>query len=63
MPSPTTSIVNIRVRLFASYAERLGLDSVRVALPDRITIERWRSVSLNLMPADQEITPDTHACR
>lgn len=38
MPSPTTSIVNVRVLLFASYAERLGLKSVRVALPALATV-------------------------
>ena len=38
MPSQTTSIVNVRVLLFASYAERLGLESVRVALPAQATV-------------------------
>ena len=38
MPSPTTRIVNVRVLLFASYAERLGLESVRVALPALATV-------------------------
>ena len=38
MPSPTTRIVNVRVVLFASYAERLGLESVRVALPAVSTV-------------------------
>ena len=35
MPAPTTQIVHVRVLLFASYAERLGLEDVRVALPAR----------------------------
>jgi molybdopterin synthase sulfur carrier subunit len=38
MPSPTTRIVNVRVLLFASYAERLGLDTVRLALPPLATV-------------------------
>ena len=38
MPSPTTQIVNVRVLLFASYAERLGLETVRVALPVLATV-------------------------
>ncbi len=38
MPSPTTQIVNVRVLLFASYAERLGLETVRVALPALATV-------------------------
>jgi molybdopterin converting factor small subunit len=38
MPSLTTQIVNVRVLLFASYAERLGLDTVRVALPALATV-------------------------
>jgi molybdopterin converting factor small subunit len=38
MPSPTTRIVNVRVVLLASYAERLGLESVRVALPVLSTV-------------------------
>lgn len=38
MPSPTTRLVNVRVLLFASYAERLGLETVRVALPALATV-------------------------
>ncbi len=38
MPSPATRLVNVRVLLFASYAERLGLESVRVALPVLATV-------------------------
>jgi molybdopterin converting factor small subunit len=38
MPSPTTQIVNVRVLLFASYAERLGLETVRIALPALATV-------------------------
>jgi molybdopterin converting factor small subunit len=38
MPAPTTQIVNVRVLLFAGYAERLGLDTVRVALPALATV-------------------------
>ena len=33
--SHSTPIVNVRVLLFASYAERLGLETVRAALPRR----------------------------
>jgi molybdopterin converting factor small subunit len=38
MPAPTTQIVNVRILLFASYAERLGLETVRVALPALATV-------------------------
>jgi molybdopterin converting factor small subunit len=38
MPSPTTQIVNVRVLLFAGYAERVGLETVRVALPALATV-------------------------
>ena len=38
MPSPSTQIVNVRVLLFAGYAERLGLETVRVALPAIATV-------------------------
>ncbi|CAN5709561.1 hypothetical protein BH24GEM1_BH24GEM1_16990 [soil metagenome] len=38
MPAPTTQLVNVRVLLFASYADRLGLESVRVALPVSATV-------------------------
>jgi molybdopterin converting factor small subunit len=38
MPAPITQIVNVRVLLFASYADRLGLDSVRIALPALATV-------------------------
>jgi molybdopterin converting factor small subunit len=38
MPAPTTQIVNVRVLLFASYAERLGMEMVRVALPALATV-------------------------
>jgi sulfur-carrier protein len=38
MPAPTTQIVNVRVLLFAGYAERLGLETVRVALPSLATV-------------------------
>ena len=56
MPSPITRIVNIRVLLFASYAERLGLESVRVALPALATVadalERLRS-----LPGGEQLPP------
>jgi sulfur-carrier protein len=38
MPSPSSQIVNVRVLLFADYAERLGLETVRVALPAIATV-------------------------
>jgi molybdopterin converting factor small subunit len=38
MPAPMIQIVNVRVLLFASYADRLGLESVRVALPALATV-------------------------
>ena len=56
MPSPTRQIVNIRVLLFAGYAERLGLDTVRVALPAIATVadalEHVRS-----LPGGERIPP------
>ena len=56
MPSPATRIVNVRVLLFASYAERMGLESVRVALPAVATVgdalEHVRS-----LPGGERIPP------
>jgi molybdopterin converting factor small subunit len=56
MPAPTTRIVNVRVLLFASYADRLGLESVRVALPQLATVadalEHVRS-----LPGGEQIPP------
>jgi molybdopterin converting factor small subunit len=56
MPSPATQIVNVRVLLFASYAERLGLETVRVALPALATVadalEHVRS-----LPGGERIPP------
>lgn len=56
MPAPTTQIVNVRVLLFASYADRLGLESVRVALPALATVadalEHVRS-----LPGGKQIPP------
>lgn len=56
MPSPTTQIVNVRVLLFASYAERLRLEAVRVALPAMATVgdalEHVRS-----LPGGERIPP------
>ena len=56
MPAPVTQIVNVRVLLFASYADRLGLESVRVALPALATVadalEHVRS-----LPGGEQIPP------
>ena len=56
MPAPTTQIVNVRVLLFASYADRLGLASVRIALPALATVadalEHVRS-----LPGGEQIPP------
>lgn len=56
MPSPTTRIVNVRVLLFASYAERLGLETLRVTLPALATVadalEHVRS-----LPGGERIPP------
>jgi molybdopterin synthase sulfur carrier subunit len=56
MPSPTTQLVNVHVLLFASYAEGLGLESVRVALPALATVgdalEHVRS-----LPGGERIPP------
>jgi molybdopterin synthase sulfur carrier subunit len=56
MPAPTTQIVNVRILLFASYADRLGLESLRVALPALSTVadalEHVRS-----LPGGEQIPP------
>lgn len=38
MPSATSSTAAVRVLLFASYAERMGLESVEVRLPLPATV-------------------------
>jgi molybdopterin converting factor small subunit len=56
MPAPTTRLVNVRVLLFASYADRLGLNSVRVTLPQLATVadalEHVRS-----LPGGEQLPP------
>lgn len=56
MPSPTTQIVNVRVLLFASYAERLGLDSVRIALPTLATVADALD-HVRSLPGGEQIPP------
>ena len=56
MPSPTTRIVNIRILLFASYAERLGLESVRVALPALATVADALD-HVRSLPGGEQIPP------
>lgn len=56
MPSPATQIVNVRVLLFASYAERLGLDSVRVALPTLATVADALD-HVRSLPGGEQIPP------
>ncbi|MGH7499939.1 MAG: MoaD/ThiS family protein [Gemmatimonadales bacterium] len=38
MPAAAASSVTVRVLLFASYAERLGLESVELSLPSPATV-------------------------
>jgi molybdopterin converting factor small subunit len=38
MPAPVTQIVNVRVLLFASYAEHLGFESLRLHLAPLATV-------------------------
>ena len=56
MPAPTTQIVHVRILLFASYAERLGLETVRVALPALATVaDALRHV--RSLPGGDQIPP------
>jgi molybdopterin converting factor small subunit len=56
MPAPTTQIVNVRVMLFASYADRLGLASVRVALPALATVADALD-HVRSLPGGEQIPP------
>ena len=56
MPAPITQIVNVRVLLFASYADRLGLDSVRVALPALATVADALD-HVRSLPGGEQIPP------
>ena len=56
MPSPSTQIVNVRVLLFAGYAERLGLETVRVALPAIATVADALD-HLRSLPGGEQIPP------
>lgn len=56
MPAPVTQIVNVRVLLFASYADRLGLDSVRVALPALATVADALD-HVRSLPGGEQIPP------
>ncbi len=56
MPAPTTQIVHVRVLLFASYAERLGLEDIRVALPVTATV-RDALDHLRSLPGGDQIPP------
>ncbi len=56
MPAPTTQIVHVRVLLFASYAERLGLEDIRVALPVTATV-RDALDHLRSLPGGEQIPP------
>ena len=56
MPAPTTPIVNVRVLLFASYADRLGLESVRVALPALATVADALD-HVRSLPGGEQIPP------
>ena len=58
MPAPVTQIVNVRVLLFASYADRLGLDSVRVALPALATVADALD-HVRSLPGGEQIPPRT----
>jgi molybdopterin converting factor small subunit len=56
MPAPITQIVNVRVLLFASYADRLGLESVRVALPALATVADALD-HVRSLPGGEQIPP------
>jgi molybdopterin converting factor small subunit len=56
MPAPITQIVNVQVLLFASYADRLGLESVRVALPALATVADALD-HVRSLPGGQQIPP------
>jgi molybdopterin converting factor small subunit len=56
MPSPSTQIVNVRVLLFAGYAERLGLETVRVALPAIATVADALD-HVRSLPGGEQIPP------
>ena len=56
MPAPATQFVNVRVLIFASYADRLGLESVRVALPALATVADALD-HVRSLPGGQQIPP------
>jgi molybdopterin converting factor small subunit len=56
MPSPSPAIVHVRVLLFASYADRLGLDSVPVALPALATVADALE-HVRALPGGEQIPP------
>jgi molybdopterin converting factor small subunit len=56
MPSATTQVVNVRVLLFASYADRLGLASVRIALPTLATVADALA-HVRSLPGGEQIPP------
>jgi len=56
MPSLSTQIVNVRVLLFAGYAERLGLETVRVALPAIATVADALD-HVRSLPGGEQIPP------
>lgn len=56
MPAPTTQILHVRVLLFASYAERLGLEDIRVALPLGATV-RDALDHVRSLPGGDQIPP------
>lgn len=56
MPAPTTQIVNVRVLLFASYADWLGLESVRLALPTLATVADALD-HVRSLPGGEQIPP------
>ena len=56
MTSPSTQIVNVRVLLFAGYAERLGLETVRVSLPAIATVADALD-HVRSLPGGEQIPP------
>ena len=56
MPPTAISTLTVRVLLFASYADRLGLESVRVALPALATVADALD-HVRSLPGGEQIPP------
>ena len=56
MPSATSSRLNVRVLLFAMYAEHLGLDSVELSLDPPATVGSALEL-LRALPGGERLPP------